>query len=492
MELRDYLRVLRSHWRGGIAIVLVVLALSALYTSSRPKIYAAGANGFVSTGATKDPALGSVNDDLAKSRATSYVDIATSRATAAAVIKQLGLNADPAALVGKISVQQPLDTVLLKITAKASSPREAKDLADAWVTALAGQVQKIEDPTAVAGSAEPDGVPRVIPVESAELPSRPVSPRPELNLGIGLVLGLVLAFGYAQLRNTLDRKLRSPEDVESRLDTTVVGMVPLAPLLARKPGERGAIVVDAAPTRDENAAVGEAFRKLRTNLLFMDIDNRPRVIVMTSPRPGDGKSTISANLAAAIAMGGERVILIDADLRRPTVASSLGLVDGVGLTDVLVGQAQPSEVLQEVANHRNLQVMAAGRVPPNPSELLGSKTMHNLIDQLSATAIVILDAPPLLAVTDAAVLTANADGALVVISSGKTIDKELEIALAELEAVNGRALGVIMNKMPRKGAGSGYYSNYYGSYVSKPGTGRQRVPEEDGGRPRQPSGQRRA
>lgn len=488
MELSDYLRVLRAYWVGGLVIVLVVLGLAAGYTSTRPKVYAAGANGFVSTGATTDPALGSVNDELAKSRATSYVDIAKSRATASEVINKLGLSADPAALVGSIAVEQPLDTVLIKITARASSPVEARNLADAWVTALASQVAKIEDPTGRAA----DGVPRVIPIESAELPKTPVSPRPSLNLMIGLLGGLVLAFAYAQLRNTLDRKLRTPETVQSRFATTVVGMVPAAPLLARKKGERGTIVVDAASTRDENAAIGEAFRKLRTNLLFMDIDNRPRVIVMTSPRPGDGKSTIAANLAAAIAMGGERVILVDADLRRPTVATSLGLVDGVGLTDVLVGQARPEEVLQEVANHRNLQVMAAGRIPPNPSELLGSKTMHTLIEELSADAIVILDAPPLLAVTDAAVLTANADGALVVISTGQTLDKELEISLAELEAVNGRALGVIMNKVPRKGAGAGYYTNYYSPYRSNTDGGKQRVPDEEEMAPRRAAGQKRA
>lgn len=478
MELSDYLRILRAHWLGGLVIIAAVVSLGGVYTYLQPKVYAAGANGFVSTGASSDPALGSVNDELAKSRATSYVDIAKSRATAADVIKSLSLTADPASLVGDISVTQPLNTVLIKITAKADSPTEARDLADAWVKALAVQVAKIEDPTGAAAN----GTPRVVPIESAELPKTPVSPRPVINIGVGFLLGLVLAFGYSLVRNTLDRKLRTPESVEQRFDTSVVGMVPAASLLARGKGEKGTMVVDITSTRSDDAIVGEAFRKLRTNLLFMDIDNRPRVIVMTSPRPSDGKSTIAANLAAAIAMGGERVILIDADLRRPTVASSMGLVDGVGLTDVLVGQAEPAEVLQEVAKHRNLQVMAAGRIPPNPSELLGSKTMHSLIDELSASAIVILDAPPLLAVTDAAVLTANADGALVVISAGQTIDKELEISLAELEAVNGRALGVIMNKVPRKGAGAGYYANYYGTYVRN--TDDLKVPDEGPARPR--------
>ena len=488
MELTDYLRIFRAHWVGALVIIAAVITVSAGYTATRPKVYAADANGFVSTGASSDPALSSVNDELAKSRATSYLNIAKSRATAREVIKTLGLDADPSTLVGKISVQQPPETVLIKITARAASPAEARDLADAWVAALASQVAAIENPT---GSTATSSL-KVVPIESAELPTSPVSPRPELNLLIGFGIGLILAFVYSLVRNTLDRKLRTPEMVEERFDASVVGLVPAAPLLTRRIGEKGAIVVDIAPGRGEDAVVGEAFRKLRTNLLFMDIDNRPRVIVMTSPRPGDGKSTIASNLAAAISMGGERVILIDADLRRPTVATSLGLIDGVGLTDVLVGQATADEVLQDVSKHRNLQVMAAGRIPPNPSELLGSRKMHTLIDELSKIAIVILDAPPLLAVTDAAVLTANADGALVVISAGQTIDKELQISLAELEAVNGRALGVIMNKMPRKGAGAAYYANYYGTYTAEgPGAPRQRVPDEDEPARRQAPARRR-
>ena len=160
MELIDYWRILRRHWLGVVAIVLATVAIAAAYTLAQPKVYSANANGFVSTGTADNPALSSVNDQLAKSRATSYVDIATSRATAQAVIEDLGLDASPAGLVGSISVTQPKDTVLLKITAEASTPEAAQQLADAWVRALATQVQKIEDPS---GTGAP-GVPQVLPV----------------------------------------------------------------------------------------------------------------------------------------------------------------------------------------------------------------------------------------------------------------------------------------------------------------------------------------
>jgi capsular exopolysaccharide synthesis family protein len=460
MELRDYIRILRAHWRGVVLLVIAVLALTALYTFTQDKVYAADARGFVSTGPSDNPALGSVNDQLAKSRATSYVDIATSRATARDVKRQLGLRDDPSSLVGRISVEQPADTVLIKISARADNPRDAQALADAWVTALADQVAQIEDPQ----GKDLAGTPRVVPVESAALPKAPVSPRPERNLALGLVLGLLLGFAYAMVRNVLDRRLRTPDQVESRFDVNVVGMVPKTDVLGHKPTERAHLALEARGT-DAAAGAGEAFRKLRTNLTYMDVDNPPKVIVVTSPKPGDGKSTVASNLAAAIAFSGQQVVLVDADLRRPTQATSLGLVEGVGLTDVLVGRVHPKDALQPSAEHDNLMAMAAGRIPPNPSELLGSNVMRQLVTKLAeGGAMVILDAPPLLPVTDAAVLTANADGALVVISAGQTIDAELRTSLDHLDDVKGRALGVILNKIVQRGS---YYSYYYsGDYTA--------------------------
>ncbi|GAA1930648.1 polysaccharide biosynthesis tyrosine autokinase [Nocardioides marmoribigeumensis] len=465
MELRDYLRILRAHWLGVLLITILTIGAASAYTFTRVPVYAADASGFVAIGGSENPALGSLNDQLAKSRATSYVDIAKSRATAQEVNRLLNLDQDPAGLVGRIDVVQPPDTVLLKITARAGSPKDAQELANAWVAALAEQVQSIEDPQ----NKNANKVPHIVPVESAALPTRPVSPRPERNLALALVLGLMLGFGYAMVRNVLDRRLRTADLVEQRFPVSVVGMVPVSDLLEHKKGERAKLALQGRTEASDDAASGEAFRKLRTNLAFMDVDNPPRVIVVTSPRPGDGKSTVSANLAAAVAAGGQSVVLIDADLRRPSVADSLGLVEGVGLTDVLTGRVDAIDALQEVSGREHMRVMAAGRIPPNPSELLGSNAMRSLVAELGEKYLVILDAPPLLPVTDAALLTANADGALVVISAGRTVDAELNTALNHLTAVRGRALGVIMNKVPRRGAGAygGYYGYYSDDYTSR-------------------------
>jgi capsular exopolysaccharide synthesis family protein len=193
----------------------------------------------------------------------------------------------------------------------------------------------------------------------------------------------------------------------------------------------------------------------------MDVDHPPQAIVITSPRQGDGKSTTAVNLAAAIALSGRKVTLIDADLRRPTLATLLGLDDSVGLTDVLASRLGLADVVQHHPEIVGLSVLTTGNQPPNPSELLGSKAMRSLIASLAKKGMVVIDAPPLLPVTDAAILGHAADGALLTVSAGSTLDHELQAALGHLEHAQAKVLGVVLNRVSRKTAGSGYQS-YYG------------------------------
>jgi len=457
MELRDYVRVLRTYWRGVLVVVSLGVIAASVYTFTQPKVYAANSTGFVTTGQSDNPALASVNDQLAQSRATSYVDIAKSRATARDAAKDLGLNVDPAALVGKISVTQPLNTVLLQITAKASSPAAARDLADAWGKALATQVASIEDPNQPNAA----GIPKVIPVDQAELPKSPVSPVPSRNLFLGFVVGCLLALAYAVVRGNLDRRLQSVEEIEKR-GIAVAGLVPTAKFLQRSTRDRVRVAVAEGGPKEGHAAAAEAFRKLRTNLTYMGVDNPPRVIVVTSPNASDGKSTVAANLAAALASTGQNVVPLDADLRRPNVAPAFGLPEGVGLTTALVGQISLQDALQLTSEESGLRVLGAGSIPPNPSELLGTKAMEHLVEELRADHHVIIDAPPLLPVTDAAVLARIADGALLVVAAGKTLDTELDASLEALRAVNANVLGAVMNRAGYLATGY-YYAGYYGS-----------------------------
>ena len=449
MELADYLRILRNHWIAVTAFVLLAAVAAFGWSSVQPKVYAASSSGFVTSGAGGDPGLDNLNDTLSKSRAASYVVLAKDRETASLVIDDLGLDTTPEALVGNIDAAQTPDTVIISITARAGTPADAQQLADAWVGALAERVKDVES-----SKAGQQGM-RIEVSESAQLPTSPVSPQVERNVLLGAVLGGLLGLGYAVVRSLLDRRIRSGEDVERDTGVAVVGSVPDV-------GKAGGIFVGTA---SGNAALAsEGVRRLRTNLSYMDVDDPPRAIVVTSPKQGDGKSTVAANLAAAIAASGQRVTLVDADLRRPTIASISDLDDAVGLTDVLTGRLSLDDAVQPHPMITGLTVLTSGTRPPNPSEILGSQAMRSVIKDLAVDGMVIIDAPPLLPVTDAAVVAHSADGALVVVSAGRTLDTELGNALSHLRTVNARPLGIILNRVSKKNVGAGNYGHYgYGA-----------------------------
>lgn len=449
MELADYLRILRNHWIAVTAFVLLAALAAFGWSSLQPKVYAASSSGFVTSGGGGDPGLDSLNDSLSKSRAASYVVLAKDRETASLVIDDLGLDTSPESLVGSIEAAQTPDTVIISITARAGTPEEAQRLADAWVGALAERVKDIE-----AGKSGQQGM-RIEVSESAQLPTSPVSPQVERNVLLGAVLGGLLGLGYAVVRSLLDRRIRSAEDVERDTGVPVVGSVPDI-------GKVGGIFVGTAT--GNGALAAEGVRRLRTNLSYMDVDNPPRAIVVTSPKQGDGKSTVAANLAAAIAGSGQAVTLVDADLRRPTVAGLAGVDDTVGLTDVLSGRLELADALQSHPTIDHLSVLTSGSRPPNPSEILGSQAMRGVIADLSAKGMLIIDAPPLLPVTDAAVVAHSADGAFVVVSAGRTLDTELDNALGHLRTVNARPLGIILNRVSKRTVGAGNYGHYgYGT-----------------------------
>ncbi|WP_107766531.1 polysaccharide biosynthesis tyrosine autokinase [Nocardioides terrigena] len=445
MELADYLRILRNHWIAVTAMVIVAAAVAFGWSSLQPKVYAASSSGFVTSGSGGDPGLDSLNDSLSKSRAASYVVLAKDRETASIVIDDLGLDTAPESLVGSIDAAQTPETVLIQITARAGTPEDAQELADAWVGALARRVSDIE------GAKGGQGM-RIEVSESAQLPTSPVSPNVQRNVLLGAVLGALLGAGYAVARTLLDRRLRSTEDVERAAKLSVVGSVPDL-------GKHDDLFVTASGV-GTHAQAAEAIRRLRTNLSYMDVDNPPRAIVVTSPKQGDGKSTVAANLAAAIALSGQPVTLVDCDLRRPNVSRSLGLDDTVGLTDVLAGRVQLVDAVQEHPEITGLSVLTSGSRPPNPSEILGSQAMRGVVADLARVGMVVMDAPPLLPVTDAAIVAHSADGALITVSAGRTLDTELTSAIEHLHAVHARPLGVILNRVSRRNVGSGNYAHY--------------------------------
>ncbi|SDM44473.1 polysaccharide biosynthesis tyrosine autokinase [Microbacterium azadirachtae] len=474
MNLEDYGRLVRRHWAAIALSIGLGLAVAFGVSALMPKVYTADASGFVVSQSGGSTGIASLGDAYAKSRAKSYVEIAKNRTIAQAVIGQLDLKTTPQTLANQISASVPLDTVTLRITAQAATPQQAQDLANAWIRALAVEVQKLESGQVLTegGAAAPaEGDPAgaavvaLVPGDTAVLPSAPSSPNLRLNLLLGALIGLALGIAWALVRSTVDKRIRSAAAVESTYDVSVVGTLPVDDVLAG--AGRRLISTSSARADNEHLRLAEALRELRTNIQFLHVDDPPRVIVLTSPVPGDGKSTVVANLALAIAESGRRVVLVDGDLRRPTVAESFGVSGAAGLTDVLVGSAQIGQVLQRTAWHRNLYLLTSGTVPPNPSELVGTQVMRDLLRELSEHAIVLVDAPPLLPVTDGAILANQADGAIVVVRAGRTHIDELGKALSNLAKAGAVALGIVINRIPVKGMDRAGYGYYGGGYVGK-------------------------
>ena len=456
MELSDYLRILRAHWLGIVLILAAGVLAAGAWSLLQPRVYTADASGFVAAQGATDLGTSMVGNQLAQSKVKSYLDIGTWRSVAEYAIEELNLTASPDALVQQVKVTNPANTVILQVAASASSPEAARDLAEVWLRGIVHQVEQIE-----AGSQGSAPV-TIIPGDSARLPTAPSSPNTRLNLALGALIGMMLGLGYAVVRDRMDQHIRSAGQVERATGLAVVAGLPLEPSLAKHPQ---LLPVGDARQQHELVPLTEAFRGLRTNLQYMSVDDPPRAIVVTSPLPNDGKSFTAANLALTIAAAGQRVILIDGDLRRPSVAEVFGLPDDAGLSDVLAGRATAAEVLQPGHPSYALEVLTAGPIPPNPSEILGSERMRHLIAELSQDALVIIDSPPLLPVTDAAVLSTRADGALVVVSTGKTTYDMLGRALELLEKAKGKALGIVLNRVPTSGAGAANYGyQYTGDY----------------------------
>ena len=433
MELRDYLRIARRRWLLILGSVIATVAVAALVTSQTTPQYASTARVFISTtpSNSSDAYQGGL---FSEQRVTSYADVISGLELSQRVIDQLQLDMSAGELAEKIDAAVVPDTVVLKITVTDPSPIQAQRINDGVVEQLQDFVGELETPP---GRKVP--LLKATVVDSPRLPNSPVSPQPVRNLGLALVLGLLLGFGLAVLREILDTTVKRIEDVPA------LGETPVLSALAFDSDVHDRPLITALPSHAPRA---EAFRVLRTNLSFIDVDQASKAFVVTSAVPDEGKSTIAINAAIAMASAGQRVLLIDGDLRRPQVANLLDLEPAVGLTTVLVGMGEFEETIQKHAPS-GLDVLTAGRLPPNPAELLQSNAMHDLLgaarDRYDVT---IIDGPPLLPVTDAAVMASQTDGAVLVVRHAKTTKEQLNGAVQRLLSVGSAPLGVIFNMIP--------------------------------------------
>ncbi|WP_307214006.1 polysaccharide biosynthesis tyrosine autokinase [Microbacterium testaceum] len=454
--MQKVVRILRAYWKAIVALTIVGSLAGFAWSAVQPRVYTADASGYVAA-TSSDGSTGAAlaGDQLALSKVKSFVDMGYWRSVAESARQQLGVDDSPEDLVQRIHVSNPVDTVNIRVDATGSTPEAARDLAEAWIHGMTSEVNGLE----TGGNGE--GAVRLIAGDSARLPDAPSSPNVKLDVLIGGLLGAVAGVVFALVRRAFDRRVRTARDITDAVDASVVGVLPVDKDLA---GGRAVFSFDDIKDGRGSFAHKEAMRELRTNLQYVDVDRPARIMVITSPLPGDGKSTTAANLAVSIAATGQSVVLIDADLRRPVLGGIFGFSDDVGLSDVLAGRAQIEQVAHQVDEHGRLFVVAAGRTPPNPTEMVGSQRMQTLTRKLAEDLVVIIDSPPTLAVADAAVIASWADGAVLVVTAGRTTDDMLTRATENLAKTRGRLLGVVLNRMPLRGADSSYYGAQYGGY----------------------------
>jgi non-specific protein-tyrosine kinase len=499
---------------AGSAALVVSLSLTPIYEASATLFITSSDRPSLSA-----PTLANVraNQELA----ATYAELLKKPVTLKAAAERLDL---PKIHRGDISAESILDTQLIELRARDPNPQRATDIANTLLVVFQERIKSLQigrfaeskeslskelnrlqteidvtqasikaigEPTTTAAEVELDRlrtvlaqhrssytkvlsnyeatclaeaqvIGNVIVYEEATVPQKPVLPRTWQNTLLAAAVGTALAIGIAFLIEYLDDTLKSPEDVTRALGLSILGSV--GHIRVDRRGSSADQLITAATPR---SSTSEAFRTLRTNIQFSSVDKPLRRLLVTSPSPTEGKSVTAANLAIVMAQAGQSVVLVDSDLRRPTAHTLFKLSNEVGVTNSLLASSNP-----DIDGHllptavENLQLLASGPLPPNPSELLGSQRMGQLIECLEQQAnIVIFDSPPILAVTDAAVLSRQMDGVLLIIEAGSTREGDAHRAIAELSKVGAPVLGAVLNKVPtRRGHG---YDSYYHSESDK-------------------------
>lgn len=453
MNLHDFIRVLRTRWVTVCIAAALVLVSTLIYTAVQTPIYQASTRLFVSTtfGASATDLY--QGNRLAQERVLSYTQLIMGETLAERTINRLNLNMSASTLKARVKAQAKPNTVLIDVSVSDPSPLQARDIANALSEEFVALVRELETPSQ---GAQPDA--RVVIEQRAKTPSKPVVPNPLRNLALGTVLGLLVGLGLALLRELLDNTFKERNTLEKVSGAGVIGVTPF---------DKGRRADPIITFDQDNSPSAEAFRKLRTNLHFLSVDDPPRLICITSSVPNEGKSTTSANIALALAEAGKHVLLVDGDMRRPSLAKYLNLVGSVGFSTVLSGAASLDDVVQKT-KFANLMVLTAGPTPPNPSELLGSLVAKRLLSEMrSRFDYVIIDSAPLLAVTDGAILAAEADGVIVMVRANKTKRDQLVHSMKLLADVGANTLGTVLSMVPTRGSQSYNYYHYAPGYSDR-------------------------
>ncbi|MGP5614024.1 polysaccharide biosynthesis tyrosine autokinase [Corynebacterium variabile] len=464
--LTDYLGHLRRWWWmlivGLVIGGLVGWGASAVMTkeyTATSQLYV----GTASSGGSSDAYNGAM---LSQKQVGTYAEMANGRALGQRVVDDLNLDKTAGEVAAMVSAGAHKDTVLLDLNVTSDNAEFSRDVANAAAGQLQAMVRDLNAQTSPDGQSS---APQLAVFNFAEVPESPSSPNTMFNIILGLIVGLVIGIVAAVIRGLTDRRITDSDAVREIVDAPLVGTIGMTEVLA----DNHTIDFTSAPT-----PAAEQFRELRTNLRFLDVDNAPTVLAVTSGMPGEGKSTLAINLALALADDGESVCLVDGDLRNPSVADYAGgnLQAAVGLSTTLAGAAEVDDVVQLTAVD-GLSVITSGPIPPNPAELLGSRRFGEVLAALAAQFDhVIIDASPTLPVTDGALVASSADGVILAVRHNRTTSDQLTATTDSLSAVNARVLGAVVTLTPAA-KGKGYHRYGYGYRATSHTTPTPETPE---------------
>lgn len=441
MDLYAIWQVIRKRWIMIVAIPLLAALVSALVSMFviTPQ-YSATTTLMVTRPDTGSQIL---YQDIQISRqlVATYREIVHSRRVLSQAIALRSLPFDVNELREKVEVESVRDTEIIVIKVIDPDPELAKNIANDVSRAFMDQIEQIMQ------------VENVSVVDPAVTPTSPESPRVRMNVAVAFAVGLMAAFGLAFLFEYLDRSIKDPEEARKLLDLPVVGAIPYS--------DEGQLFASSSPRSPE----AEAFRTLRTNIQYTGIDQRMKVILVTGANPACGKSTVSSNLAVTLSQTGASVLLIDGDMRKPTLHRIFGTQSEPGLSTLIVNDNVEPDTVIRPTKHKNLKLLTCGPVPPYPAELLGSDKMRQMIKRFAGDFdYIVMDSPPVIAVTDAALLSRLADGTILVLDHGRVKREEAVSAMESLLKVQAQMIGTVLNNIP---VGRGYYYNEYSKYYGQ-------------------------
>ena len=469
----DVLGAIKKHVITAIITLVVVAAAVAVYTFTRTPQYTATSEllaTYRSSASTTSSTGNELNSGASylNSQIQTYPQLVKTESVLQPVIDDLGLNTTVKTLAASVTASNPTDTMLVDISVVDNDPKVASGIANSVAESLKKQV------TSTLYTDEGDKI--VSPVnlsvvQQAYAPSSPSSPKVVMNLAIGLAAGILLGVAAAIVKDLMDTRIRQDSDATAIMDVPVLGTVTRSDSYT----ERTPVIIAKPASRD-----AEEIRRLRTNLTFvLPEEDKANVIVVTSAGPSEGKTTISVNLATAFAEAGSKVLLIDADVRSPSVSKKLGIEGTVGLTHLITNTVSSHDAIQRYWKP-NFHVLPAGKQSLNPSILLNSRAMRALVDQVSkAYDYVIIDTDPMQVSNDAAVFAKEGPQLLVVASLGITEKKTLKQTDQELHTLDIQPIGLAINYAePEKPQKSGYY--YYGEETDENGKKRQSQHKKSG------------